>query len=217
MVVLIMGPPGVGKGTQAQRISEQFHLSHLSTGDILRNEVGKQTPLGTAAQHHMNAGTLVPDDIIIDMMRRAIADRAGNALLDGFPRTLDQARALAAAQIPIAAVIDLDAADATIIERLAGRLFHPASGRTYHRQFSPPKIAGQDDLTGDPLIQREDDKADTVRARLAVYRRQTAPLKHHYAQAAQGGGAPVINADGEAPIDQVAADIAAHLGPLLGR
>lgn len=203
MIVLIMGPPGVGKGTQAQRLCAAFHLAHLSTGDLLREQIKQGTPLGKQAQEHISAGTLVPDEVIINMMLQRLADLDGGALLDGFPRTLQQAQALSAAGVAIQAVIDLDAQDATIVERLSGRLLHPASGRTYHTTFSPPRTAGKDDQTGEPLIQREDDTPDTVRARLKVYREQTAPLKDYYRQAAADGSTAYLAADGEAAIDRV--------------
>jgi len=207
MVILIMGPPGVGKGTQAQRLCESFNLTHLSTGDILRAEVKNGTALGAAAKEKMDQGALVPDDLIIQMMLLAINNCAGDALLDGFPRTEQQATALAAAGAQIAAVIDLDASDDIIIERLSGRLVHPASGRTYHAVYSPPKTAGKDDQTGEDLVQRDDDKPDTVRARLAVYRKQTAPLRQFYAQAAQRGECTLISVNGADDINQVGAAI----------
>lgn len=217
MNILIMGPPGVGKGTQAQRLCAEFNLAHLSTGDMLREHMANGTPLGAAAQGYIKGGKLVPDDLIIKMVLERLAAVQGGALLDGFPRTLEQAQALAAANVVIDAVINLDADDAVIVERLSGRLTHKASGRTYHIKFSPPKTPGVDDETGEPLIQREDDKAETVQARLGVYREQTAPLKAHYQQAAQSAqseqaGAPAyISVDGTQDINKVYDALAAPL------
>lgn len=203
MVILIMGPPGVGKGTQAQRLCGHFQLAHLSTGDILREQVKLQTSLGQAAQAKMSVGELVPDDIIIKMMLERIAACNGSALLDGFPRTLAQAEALDASGAPIDAVVDLDAGDEMIIERSCGRRLHPPSGRIYHVKFSPPKVPGKDDETGEDLIQRPDDNEETVRNRLAVYRQQTAPLKDYYQRRAAESPLRYIAADAAGNIDQI--------------
>ena len=211
MIVLIMGPPGVGKGTQAQRICGHFGIAHLSAGDMLREEVKRRTPLGLAAKEKMDAGALVPDALIINMMLAALSPLSGKALLDGFPRTRGQAEALAAAGIAIRVVIELDADDAVIVERIGGRLLHAASGRTYHVKFSPPAAAGVDDVTGEALVQRPDDNAETVAARLAVYRRQTAPLKLYYQQAAEKGDLAYLVADGKRGIAEVGDMLIARL------
>lgn len=211
MVILIMGPPGVGKGTQAQRLCEAFNLAHLSTGDILRAQVQQKTALGQAAQEKMAAGALVPDQLIIDMMLDQMRQSEGAVLLDGFPRTREQAEALAAAGVDITAVIDLDADDETIVRRLGGRFIHPASGRSYHSEFSPPKTPGSDDISGEPLVQRADDQPDTVRARLAVYREQTAPLKIYYQQQETDGKTRYIAVDGGQEIDSLAAQLVRQL------
>lgn len=215
MVIIIMGPPGVGKGTQAKHICAEFSAAHLSAGDILRGQVAQQTPLGEAAKAKMAAGELVPDDMIIKMMLPHITQAKGAVLLDGFPRTREQAEAIAAADIKVGAVIDLDAADELIVARLSGRLSHPASGRVYHTQFSPPKAPGVDDVTGEPLVQRPDDNPETVRARLSVYRAQTAPLKDYYRRQAAAGGLAYIAVDGEQEIAQVAAALSGQLRPLM--
>ena len=214
MNILIMGPPGVGKGTQAQRLCADFNLAHFSTGDMLREHIANGTSLGATAQEYIKDGRLVPDDLIIEMVLERLATLQGGALLDGFPRTLEQAQALAAAKVVIDGVINLDAEDAVIVARLSGRLTHKASGRTYHIEFSPPKTPGVDDETGEPLIQREDDKAETVQARLGVYREQTAPLKEYYrraAQAAQAGAPVYISVDGTQDINAVYDSIAVPL------
>lgn len=189
MIIVLMGPPGVGKGTQAERLCAHFNLPHLSTGNMLREQVAQQTPLGQAAEGKMKAGELVPDELIIKIVKERIAaaDCQNGFLLDGFPRTREQALALNDSGITVDAVVDLDADDATIVRRLSGRLLHAASGRVYHVDFSPPKTAGKDDVTGEELIRRPDDEEDTVRRRLTVYRRQTAPLAEFYRQAAQDG------------------------------
>ncbi len=211
MILLIMGPPGVGKGTQAQQLCRQFNIAHLSTGDILREQVKQQTPLGVQAKAKMDAGALVPDELIINMMLERLAQCPAGALLDGFPRTQEQAKALTNAGVKIDAVIDLDADDAVIVDRLSGRLVHPASGRSYHVKFSPPKSAGVDDVSGEPLIQREDDNEKTVSARLAVYREQTAPLKMYYQQSAEAGDTDYIAVDGEQRMDSITQNLISHL------
>lgn len=213
MNILIMGAPGVGKGTQAAFLKSHFNIAHLSTGDMLRKHVADQTPLGLAAQAKMNAGDLVPDNIIIDMMLARIeeADCADGFLLDGFPRTDRQAVALDDAGVHLDVVVDMDGEDAVIIERLSGRLSHPPSGRTYHVKFSPPKVAGRDDVTGDELIRRPDDKEETVRQRLDVYRRQTAPLKSYYQQADADKRLRYVNVAADGDIDEVQAALIRQL------
>ena len=189
MRLILLGPPGAGKGTQASFIRERFRIPQISTGDMLRAAVESGTPLGKAAKNVMDAGQLVSDDIIIALVceRLKAADCGNGYLLDGFPRTLPQAQAMRDCGIDLDIVLEIDVGPEEIIQRLGGRRVHPASGRTYHVKFSPPRISGRDDLTGEPLIQRDDDREDTVRKRLEVYQRQTRPLVDYYSRwAAQG-------------------------------
>ncbi len=190
MRVILLGGPGAGKGTQAGFIKEHFSIPQISTGDMLRAHVKQGTELGKAAKKIMDAGGLVSDDIIMGMVKARITDpdcRAGY-LFDGFPRTLPQADALKAAGVFVDAVVEIDVPDEEIIRRMSGRWGHAPSGRTYHVVFNPPKTAGCDDETGEPLTQREDDKEETVKARLKVYHDQTEPLIHYYSSWAQQGG-----------------------------
>ncbi|HVO07925.1 MAG TPA: adenylate kinase [Burkholderiaceae bacterium] len=189
MRLILLGPPGAGKGTQAATICREYGIPQISTGDMLRAAVKAGTPLGLAAKKVMDAGNLVSDDIIVALVKERIAqpDCAKGFLFDGFPRTIPQAEAMKTAGVKLDVVLEIDVPDDAIIERMSGRRTHPASGRTYHVKFNPPKVAGKDDVTGEPLIQREDDKEDTVRNRLAVYHRQTRPLIDYYsAWAAKG-------------------------------
>lgn len=182
MNVILLGAPGAGKGTQSQRIVEAFNIPQISTGDILRAAVKAQTPLGIKAQAAMKAGELVSDDIIIGIVKDRIrqADCNNGFLFDGFPRTIPQATATDDAGIKIDYVIEIAVDDDEIVRRLSGRRVHPGSGRVYHLEYQPPKTDGLDDETGEPLIQREDDKEATIRNRLAVYHQQTAPLIDYY-------------------------------------
>lgn len=194
MRVILLGGPGAGKGTQAGFIKEHFQIPQISTGDMLRAHVKDGTDLGKAAKKIMDEGGLVSDDIIMGMVRARIADddcKAGY-LFDGFPRTLGQADALKAAGVGIDVVVEIDVPDEEIVKRMSGRRVHPGSGRSYHVVFNPPRDEGKDDVTGEPLIQRDDDREETVKERLRVYHEQTEPLIHYYsAWAAQGGeGAP---------------------------
>lgn len=190
MRVILLGGPGAGKGTQAGYIKEHFGIPQISTGDMLRAHVKAGTELGAAAKKIMDQGGLVSDDIIIGMVKERIqdADCAQGFLFDGFPRTLAQADAMKDAKIFVDAVVEIDVADAEIIRRMSGRRVHPTSGRTYHVVFNPPKTEGIDDLTGEPLIQRDDDREETVMARLKVYHDQTEPLIHYYSAWAERGG-----------------------------
>lgn len=180
--LMLLGGPGAGKGTQAQGLIEYFKIPQISTGDMLRNAVSKKTALGLKAQEYMNAGQLVPDDVIIAMVKERLQaeDCQHGYLLDGFPRTLIQAKAMVDAGIGIDHVVEIQVPDAEIIKRICGRRVHPASGRVYHVDFQAPKVANLDDVTGEPLIQRDDDKEDVIRKRLAVYHEQTAPLIDFY-------------------------------------
>ena len=189
MKLILLGAPGAGKGTQAQFIREQFGIPQISTGDMLRAAVKAGTPLGVEAKKVMDAGGLVSDEIIIGLVTDRLRQddcRAGY-LFDGFPRTLPQAEAMKLADVAIDYVLEIDVADSEIIERMSGRRVPPASGRTYHVRFNPPRVAGKDDLSGEDLIQRDDDQEETVRRRLEVYHSQTKPLLAYYhAWAASG-------------------------------
>ncbi len=182
MRLILLGGPGAGKGTQATYIKEKFGIPQISTGDMLRAHVKNGTPLGVAARKIMDAGSLVSDDIIIGMVKQRIgdADCANGFLFDGVPRTIPQAEAMRQAGIKVDYVVEIAVDDAAIIERMSGRRAHLPSGRTYHVKFNPPKAAGKDDVTGEDLVQREDDKEDTVRKRLDIYHQQTKPLVEYY-------------------------------------
>ncbi len=182
MRLILLGAPGAGKGTQATFICDKFAIPQISTGDMLRAAVKAGTPMGLAAKKVMDAGALVSDDIIIGLVQERIAqsDCANGFLFDGFPRTIPQADALKTAGVKLDFVLELDVPFEAIIDRMSGRRSHPASGRTYHVKHNPPKIANVDDLTGEPLIQRNDDKEETVKKRLEVYRAQTRPLMSYY-------------------------------------
>lgn len=191
MRLILLGPPGAGKGTQAGFITEKFGIPQISTGDMLRAAVKAGTPLGVEAKKIMDAGGLVSDDIIIGLVKERLKqpDCAKGYLLDGFPRTIPQAEAMKIAGVPIEHVLEIDVADGEIIARMSGRRVHPGSGRTYHVKFNPPKVEGKDDVTGEALIQRDDDKEETVKKRLDVYRAQTLPLVSYYKQWATSGEA----------------------------
>lgn len=186
----MLGGPGAGKGTQANYIKEHFGIPQISTGDMLRNAVKAGTELGIMAKKIMDTGGLVSDEIIINLVKERIAqpDCAGGFLFDGFPRTIPQADAMKAAGVPIDFVVEIDVADTEIVKRMSGRRVHPASGRTYHVDFNPPKVNGRDDVTGEPLIQRDDDREETVRKRLEVYHEQTEPLVDYYSKWSANGG-----------------------------
>jgi adenylate kinase len=182
MRLILIGPPGAGKGTQAAFICEAYGIPQISTGDMLRAAVKAGTPLGLAAKQVMDRGLLVSDDIIIGLVKDRLRepDCAPGYLFDGFPRTIPQADALKDAAIGLDYVLEIDVPDAAIVERMSGRRVHVASGRTYHVKFNPPKVKGKDDVTGEPLIQREDDREETVKKRLAIYHAQTEPLVTYY-------------------------------------
>ncbi len=183
MRLILLGAPGAGKGTQATFICQKYGIPQISTGDMLRAAVKAGTPLGLEAKAIMASGGLVSDDLIINLVKDRIAqaDCANGFLFDGFPRTIPQADAMKAAGVALDYVLEIDVPFEAIIDRMSGRRSHPASGRTYHVKFNPPKVAGVDDVTGEPLIQREDDKEETVKKRLEVYSAQTRPLVEYYA------------------------------------
>jgi len=191
MRLILLGAPGAGKGTQAAFICKQFGIPQISTGDMLRAAIKAGTAMGLAAKAVMDSGALVSDDIIIGLVKERIAqeDCAKGFLFDGFPRTIPQADAMKAAGVKLDYVLEIDVPFDAIIERMSGRRVHVASGRTYHIKFNPPKVAGKDDLTGEDLIQREDDKEETVKKRLDVYSAQTRPLVDYYSQWAATGDA----------------------------
>ena len=208
MRLILLGPPGAGKGTQAAFIKEAFGIPQISTGDMLRAAVGAGTPLGLAAKKVMDSGKLVSDDIIIGLVRNRLreTDCANGYLFDGFPRTIPQAQAMRDSGVQIDYVLEIDVPDAAIVERMSGRRTHAASGRTYHVKFNPPKVSGRDDVTGEDLIQRDDDREDTVRKRLEVYQEQTRPLVDYYARWAAEGDprAPRYRkVDGLQPVEAV--------------
>jgi adenylate kinase len=193
MRLILLGPPGAGKGTQAAYIAQKYGIPQVSTGDMLRAAVKAGTKLGMEAKKHMDSGGLVPDDVIIGLVKERIKqpDCAKGFLLDGFPRTIAQAEALKNAGVDLDFVLEIDVPDEEIVRRLSGRRVHPASGRTYHVAFNPPKVEGNDDLSGEKLVQREDDKEETVKKRLAVYHSQTKQLIDYYSKwAAQGNKRP---------------------------
>ena len=191
MRLILLGAPGAGKGTQAAFICKQFGIPQISTGDMLRAAVKAGTPLGLQADAVMKSGALVSDDLIIALVKERIAqaDCASGFLFDGFPRTIPQADAMKAAGVKLDYVLEIDVPFDAIIERMSGRRSHPASGRTYHVKFNPPKVEGVDDETGEPLVQRDDDKEETVKKRLDVYSAQTRPLVDYYSQWAATGDA----------------------------
>ena len=194
MRLILLGAPGAGKGTQATQICRKYGIPQISTGDMLRAAVKAGTAMGVAAKKVMDSGALVSDEIIIGLVKERIAqpDCANGFLFDGFPRTIPQADAMKAAGVKLDVVLEIDVPDAAIIERMSGRRVHMASGRTYHLRYNPPKVEGHDDVTGEPLIQRDDDQEATVRKRLEVYQSQTRPLVAYYEQWAASGdaGAP---------------------------
>jgi adenylate kinase len=189
MRLILLGAPGAGKGTQAAFICKRFGIPQISTGDMLRAAVKAGTAMGLAAKKVMDAGGLVSDDIIIGLVKERItqADCANGFLFDGFPRTIVQADAMKAAGVNLDVVLEIDVPDQAIVERMSGRRVHQPSGRSYHLQYNPPRVAGKDDVTGEDLIQRDDDKEETVKKRLAVYQSQTRPLVDYYQQWSQSG------------------------------
>ena len=199
MRIILLGPPGAGKGTQAQ----------ISTGDMLRSAIKAGTELGLKAKAVMDQGKLVSDEIILGLVKERIseADCQNGFLFDGFPRTIPQAQALVDANIAIDAVVELQVPDEKIVKRMSGRRVHLASGRTYHIVYNPPKVEGKDDVTGEDLVIREDDKEETVRSRLKVYHEQTEPLVKFYSDLAQKGETKYLKVDADRPVDVIADEI----------
>ena len=208
MRIILLGGPGAGKGTQAGYITKKFNIPQISTGDMLRAAVKEGTPLGLEAKKIMDAGGLVSDDIILGLVKERITqdDCKNGFLFDGFPRTIPQAEALKTQGVEIDAVVEIDVPDEEIIKRMSGRRVHVASGRTYHVVFNPPKVEGKDDETGEDLIQRDDDKEETVKKRLDVYHEQTEPLIDFYSKWNQSGeaGAPAyVKVEGIGGVEEI--------------
>ncbi|PVV07307.1 MAG: adenylate kinase [gamma proteobacterium symbiont of Ctena orbiculata] len=214
MRVILLGGPGAGKGTQANYIKEKYQIPQISTGDMLRAHVKAGTELGAAAKKIMDEGGLVSDDIIMGMVKERIAedDCKNGYLFDGFPRTIPQAESLKQAGVPIDAVVEIDVPDEEIIKRMSGRRVHLASGRTYHVIYNPPKSEGKDDVTGEDLIQRDDDQEETVKARLKVYHDQTEPLISFYSKVAESGGCKYLKINGVGGVDEIREQIFQGLG-----
>ncbi len=209
MKIILLGPPGAGKGTQAQFISEKYSVPQISTGDMLRAAVKEGTPLGVEAKKIMDQGGLVSDEIIMGLIKERIAKDDCNSgyLFDGFPRTIGQAESMISEGIEIEAVVELQVDDEQIVERMAGRRAHLSSGRTYHIKYNPPKVEGIDDETGEPLVQRDDDKEDTVRNRLGVYHDQTKPLVDFYSDKAKSSDLKYIAIEGSGKLNDITQNI----------
>ncbi|MDG1229775.1 MAG: adenylate kinase [SAR86 cluster bacterium] len=209
MKIILLGPPGAGKGTQAESICQRYDIPHISTGNMLREAIDAGTKLGLEAKSLMDAGILVSDEVIVGLVEERISspDCSTGFLFDGFPRTIPQAEALVQRGIAIDAVVEIDVPDDDIINRMSGRRMHPASGRNYHIIFNPPKVEGKDDATGEDLIQREDDKPDTVRDRLKVYQDQTSPLIEFYSSLSSSGPLNYIKVSGTSTPKEVSENI----------
>jgi adenylate kinase len=212
MRLILLGAPGAGKGTQAGFICQRYGIPQISTGDMLRAAVKAGSPMGVAAKKVMDAGALVSDDIIIGLVKERITqpDCAKGFLFDGFPRTIPQADAMKSAGVKLDVVLEIDVPDSAIIERMSGRRVHMASGRSYHVKYNPPKLPNTDDLTGEPLIQRDDDKEETVRKRLDVYQNQTRPLVAYYANWAASGDSLAPRCErisGSGSVDEITARV----------
>ncbi len=214
MRVILLGGPGAGKGTQANYIKEKYNIPQISTGDMLRAHVKAGSELGKAAKKIMDAGGLVSDDIIMGMVKERIKDDdcKNGYLFDGFPRTIPQAEALKEAGVAVDAVVEIDVPDEEIIKRMSGRRVHLASGRTYHVTFNPPKEEGKDDVTAEPLIQRDDDQQETVKARLKIYHDQTEPLIDFYTKEADAGNLKYVKVNGVGSVDEIREQIFSGLG-----
>ncbi len=214
MRIILLGAPGAGKGTQAQFLMNKYGIPQISTGDMLRAAIKEGTAMGLAAKQVMDAGQLVSDDIIIGLVKERIAkpDCAKGFLLDGFPRTIPQADAMKDNGVLVDHVIEFDVPDDVIVERMSGRRVHPASGRVYHVVYNPAKVDGKDDVTGEDLVVRDDDKEETVRKRLGVYHQQTEPLIGYYRNQAAEGLTHYHHLDGTVPVETVSQQLAALLG-----
>lgn len=205
MRLVLLGSPGAGKGTQAKFIKEKFHIPQISTGDMLRAAINMGTPLGKQVKQIMDEGRLVSDDIMIRLVKERIEqpDAHNGFLLDGFPRTIPQAEALHDNNVQLDYVIEIKVPESELIQRLSGRRVHPASGRVYHVLYNPPRVEGKDDVTGEPLIQRQDDHEDTIRHRLRVYHQQTEPLVQYYSQGSRQDNPVFIQVDGSNSVEEV--------------
>jgi adenylate kinase len=208
MKIILLGMPGAGKGTQSRYLTDKYGIPQVSTGDMLRAAIKEGSPLGIEAKKFMDRGALVPDDIVIELVKRRLTapDCASGYIFDGYPRTIPQAEALRRAGIGVDYVVDLHVNDDDILKRMSGRRVHPASGRTYHLQFNPPRKPGKDDLTGEDLVQRDDDKEETVKKRIGIYHTETRPLIDYYRQWGAGGDpkAPrYVRVDGSGAVEQI--------------
>lgn len=214
MKIILLGAPGAGKGTQAQFMMNKFGIPQISTGDMFRAAIKEGTELGKQAKALMDEGKLVPDELTVALVKDRIAqpDCANGFLLDGFPRTIPQADALKDSGVKIDLVLEFDVADEVIVERMSGRRVHQPSGRTYHVVYNPPKVEGKDDVTGEDLIIRQDDKPETVLERLAIYHKQTKPLIAYYTAEAEAGNTRYEHLDGTKPVEEVSAELAKILG-----
>ena len=213
MKIILLGPPGAGKGTQAEVLRETFSIPHISTGNMLREAVEEETDLGLEAKALMDAGILVSDEVIVGLVEDRISkeDCNNGFLFDGFPRTIPQAQALVDRDIHIDSVVEIHVPDEDIIERMFGRRMHQGSGRNYHIVFNPPKIDGKDDVTGEDLIQREDDKPETVKGRLKVYENQTSPLISFYSEMSEKGKLNYVKVSGTSSPEEVSTEILSKL------
>ncbi|AUI66204.1 MULTISPECIES: adenylate kinase [Glaesserella] len=214
MKIILLGAPGAGKGTQAQFMMNKFGIPQISTGDMFRAAIKEGTELGKQAKALMDEGKLVPDELTVALVKDRISqpDCANGFLLDGFPRTIPQADALKEAGVKIDFVLEFDVADEVIVERMSGRRVHQPSGRTYHVVYNPPKVEGKDDVTGEDLIIRQDDKPETVLERLAIYHKQTKPLIAYYTAEAEAGNTQYHRLDGTQPVEAVSAELNKILG-----
>ena len=214
MRIILLGPPGAGKGTQAAQIREAYSIPQISTGDMLRAAVKAGSELGLRVKKVMDAGELVSDELILGLVRERIRepDCRNGYLFDGFPRTIAQAEGMRKMGIDVDYVMEIHVPDEEIVRRMSGRRVHPGSGRTYHVVFNPPRVAGKDDATGEPLIQRDDDTEETVRKRLQVYHSQTAPLIDYYSKVAPGKGPGYVRIEGTGSVDEITRRALAALG-----